>query len=46
MPDFIAPGQMVKDAVIHMAMGVAYEPDAHGRKLATDVRFAPSWRFR
>ena len=45
MPDFIAGGQMVKNAVVHVAMGVADESDSHGCKLTIDMRMARSWRF-
>ena len=45
MPDFVACLQMMEDAVVHVSVGVAEQSNPHGRKLATDVRLAPSWRF-
>ena len=45
MPDFIASRKMMEDAVVDVTVGVADESNAHGCKLATDVRLAPSWRF-
>ena len=45
MPDFVAFLQMMKDAIVHVSVGVAKESNPHRCKLATDVRLAPSWRF-
>ena len=45
MPYFIASRQMMEDAVVDVTVGVTDESNAHGCKLATDVRLAPSWRF-
>lgn len=45
MPDLIAFLEVMEDAVIDMAVGVADEADAHAPKFDHVMRLAPSWRF-
>ena len=46
MPDFIAPVEVMQDAVVDVTVGVADESDAHPAKFRMDARTAPSWRLR
>lgn len=45
MPDFITRGEVMENAVIYMAVGIADESNAHPSNFGFTARMSPSWRF-
>lgn len=45
MPDFITRGEVMENAVVHMAVGIADQSNAHASNFGFTARMSPSWRF-
>ena len=45
MPDFITRREMMENAVIHMAVGITDESNAHTSNFGFTARMSPSWRL-